>query len=262
MSSAKVQRLPGALLTLIFWFFFAGDAGAQALWAKKQGGGNVDETLDIVSDAQGNSYSTGYFSTSAEINGSSYFVEGLTDLFVSKVSAAGITLWTETFGGSQSDRGLGIAVDQSGNVLVCGFYTGSVNFGNGVSLTSNGNQDAFVLKLDSNGDPLWARTGGSSGGSDRANAVAVDNNGNVVITGQFSGAAQFGSLTLNAADGTNDAFIVKYDADGNELWAKQGTGESLDRGLAVATDNSGSIYATGQVSGDVSFDNAYPKIAR
>ncbi|MFT6175226.1 MAG: gliding motility-associated-like protein [Cryomorphaceae bacterium] len=239
---------------LIFSFNLA---YSQSFWAKKQAGGNVDETLDIVSDDAGTSYSTGYFSTSADINETTFFVQGLTDIFISKVSANGANQWTESFGGSQSDRGLGVAVDGLGNVFVCGFYTGSIDFGNGVSLTSNGGQDAFVLKLDANGNALWARTGGSSGGSDRANAVAIDGSGNVIITGQFSGTASFGALILDATDGTNDAFIVKYDSNGNEQWAKQGTGEALDRGLGITTDNTGAVYTTGQFSGNVSFDNAY-----
>lgn len=232
-------------------------AYSQTFWAKKQAGGNVDETLDIVSDAAGNTYATGYFSSSASINETTVSVQGLTDVFVSKVSSAGATQWVKSFGGNQSDRGLGVAVDASGNVFVSGFYTTSVNFGNGISLTSNGGQDAFLVKLDPNGNALWAKTGGSTGGSDRANAVAVDGAGNAVITGQFSGEASFGALALNASDGTNDAFIVKYASDGSEQWAKQGTGDALDRGLAVVTDNAGAVYTTGQFSGDVSFDNSY-----
>lgn len=244
--------LPLFILVLTFQV-----SSAQNFWAKKQAGGNVDETLDIVSDAAGNSYATGYFSSSAQINETTSSVQGLTDIHVSKVSNTGANLWVETFGGAQSDRGLGVAVDVLGNVFVCGFYTGSVNFGNGVSLSSNGGQDAFVVKLDQNGIALWAKTGGSSGGSDRANAVAVDGSGNVIITGQFSGAANFGAFALDATDGTNDVFIVKYDSNGIEQWAKQGTGEALDRGLGITTDNSGAVYATGQFSGDVTFNNAY-----
>ena len=242
---------------ILFAFLWSYQLHSQDLWAKKQAGGNVDETLDLVSDDAGNTYSIGYFSSVADINGSSIGVDGLTDIFVSKVSSNGTTQWTVSFGGTQSDRGLGVAVDQLGNVLICGFYSGSIDFGNGVSLTSTGGQDAFLAKLDVYGNALWAKTGGRSGGSDRANAVAVDDFGNIAITGQFSGLASFGSLSLDASDGTNDVFIVKYDPDGNEIWAKQGTGESLDRGLAVAIDNSGGIYATGQFSGDITFENTY-----
>jgi len=211
----------------------------------------------VVSDSEGNTYSTGYFSTSAGVNGESLLVQGLTDIFVSKVNVSGGTEWSVSFGGSQSDRGLGITVDNSGNILVCGFYTGIVNFGNDVSLTSNGGQDAFLLKLDETGLPLWAKGIGSIGNSDRANAVAVDSVGNVFLTGQFSGDAGFGTFDLNATDGSIDAFIVKYDANGNDVWVKQGTGESLERGMALATDNQGDVYVTGQFSGDITFDNLY-----
>jgi len=245
------------LILLLAAALFAQCVAAQTFWAKKQSGANTDESLAIASDAAGNSYSTGYFSTSATINETNLSVQGLTDVYVSKVSSNGTSQWSKSFGGSQSDRGLGISVDLSGNVLVCGFYTGSINFGNGVSLASNGGQDAFVVKLDANGNAIWAKTGGSTEGSDRANALAVDATGNVFVTGQFSGSASFGAFTLDATDGTNDAFIVKYDSNGNEQWAKQGSGEALDRGLGITTDNSGAAYVTGQFSGNVSFDNSY-----
>ena len=138
----------------------------------------------------------------------------MTDIFVSKVNPSGFTEWSVSFGGNQSDRGLGISVDKTGKILVCGFYTGTIDFGNGTSITSNGGQDAFVLKLDEDGQVLWAKGGGSSGNSDRANAVAADSLGNVLITGQFSGDANFDPFNLNASDGTIDAFILKYYADG------------------------------------------------
>jgi gliding motility-associated-like protein len=245
------------ILLTLFTFFICQSTFSQTFWAKRQAGGNVDETLGVASDNDGNSYSTGYFSTSANINGENLNVQGLTDVFVSKVSLGGFTEWSVSFGGNQSDRGLGIAVDKLGNVLVCGFYTGSIDFGNGISLSSNGGQDAFVLKLDENGEVLWAKGGGSNQNSDRANAVAADSLGNVLITGQFSGEAIFDSFNLNTIDGSIDAFIVKYDEDGNELWAKQGTGESLDRGMGIATDSEGAVYTTGQFSGDINFDNTY-----
>jgi gliding motility-associated-like protein len=248
---------PFFLLLFVLLVGFSAESFGQAYWVKKQAGGNIDETLDVVSDGSGNSFSVGYFSTGAEINGQNFLVEGLTDGFVSAVTQNGNELWSKSFGGPQSDRALSVAVDGSGNVLVSGFYTNTIDFGNGITLTSNGAQDAFLAKFDLAGNPLWARTGGSSGGSDRANGVAVDQSGNVFITGQFSGDADFSGISLNATDGTVDAFIVKYDPNGNALWGKKGTGDNLDRGIAITTDNSGSCYATGQFSGNFVLDNVY-----
>lgn len=245
------------ILTTLTILFLCQSLWSQTYWAKRQAGANVDETLGITSDSEGNSYSTGYFSSSADVSNEMLTVEGLTDIFVSKVSESGVTEWSVSFGGNQSDRGLGIAVDHSGKALICGFYTGFIDFGNGITLTSHGGQDAFLLKLDESGTPLWARGLGSAGNSDRANAVAVDSLGNVFITGQFSGDASFDGFDLNATDQTIDAFVVKYDIDGNAMWVKQGTAESLERGMSLATDNQGAVFVTGQFSGDLTFDILY-----
>ena len=173
---------------LSFFFLITTSLSAQTYWAKKQAGSNVDETLAITGDGAGNSYTTGYFSGSATINGQVKVVNGLTDIFISKLDLSGGNVWTVSAGGSGSDRGLGIAVDGQGNVFVSGFFTGSVNFGSGISISANGgSQDAFVAKYSASGTILWARSGGSSGNSDRGNAVAVDNSGNVYVTGSLQG---------------------------------------------------------------------------
>ncbi len=218
----------------------------------------MDESLATCSDASGNSYVTGYFSTSASINGSSESVVGLTDIFISKTDLAGNSIWVESFGSSNSDRGLDVAVDASGNVYLCGFYKGTINFGGGISLNSEGgSQDAFVVKLDQNGESLWAKSGGSSGAGDQANGVAVDGDGNVIITGQFSGEASFGDLALNSLSNSIDVFIVKYDENGNEIWARKGSGDGVDKGVSVSTDAQNNVYAIGQFDGDIEFENAY-----
>ncbi len=231
---------------------------AQSYWSKFQGGANIDETLAVTGDTDGNTYTTGYFSSTALVNGNSLSVSGLSDVFLSKVNTAGVTQWSVAMGGAQSDRGLGVAVDPSGNVLVSGFYTGTINFGGAVTLSAVGSsQDAFVAKYGSNGVVIWARSGGSSGNSDRANSVTTDANGNVFITGQFTGEASFGALTLSGTGATNDIFIVKYSPDGTELWARKGSGNALNRGLDIATDNQGAVYTTGHFSGNIAFDNMY-----
>lgn len=245
-------------ILFILLFLFGFNSVQSQYWATKQYGPNVDETLAVTGDANGNTYITGYFSSTANINGQTKSVAGLTDVFISKISPQGSTIWVTTAGGPGSDRGLSIAVDLSSNVIVSGFYTGSINFGNGITLQSvNGSQDAFVAKYNAQGEILWAKSGGSSGNSDRANGVAVDNAGNIFITGQFSGSANFGSFTLESLSGSLDVFVVKYDPDGNELWAKKGSGTEADRGLALTTDNEGSVYVTGQFSNDITFDNTH-----
>src|SRR5690606_36513318 len=155
------------LVLTLLWALYFGSISAQTYWAKKQAGSNVDETLAVTGDDLGNTYTTGYFSGMASIDGVTKVVNGLTDIFISKISSNGTTTWVVTAGGSSSDRGLAIAVDQNQNVIVSGFFSGTINFGSGINITSNGNsQDAFVAKYSSAGAILWAKSGGSSGNSD------------------------------------------------------------------------------------------------
>src|SRR5690554_6893204 len=124
------MRLILTLLSILCFGSFYG----QTNWAKIQGGSNVDETLAITGDGLGNTYATGYFSGLASIDGVNKVVNGLTDIFITKTSPTGETIWVVSAGGSSSDRGLAIAVDQNQNVYVSGFFGGTINFGNGVSI--------------------------------------------------------------------------------------------------------------------------------
>lgn len=233
-------------------------ANAQTYWASTQQGGNVDETLGVTGDADGNSYATGYFSTLATISGTPLSSTGLTDIFLTRINANGTPAWSVKAGGTLSDRGLDVACTPDGEVLICGFFTGTASFGNGVTLTANANsQDAFVAKYDADGNILWAKAGGSVGSSDRANAVTSDADGNVFITGQYTGDASFGPFTLAGTGTTNEVFVVKYSPDGNELWARSGNGTALNRGLGITTDDAGAVYACGQFSGNITFENLY-----
>ncbi len=243
---------------ILFLLSLATPGFAQPYWARTQTGANVDETLGVTGDNNGNTFATGYFSTTASISGNTLSSSGLTDIFVTRINTDGTTAWSVKAGGTQSDRGLGITTDPSGNVIVCGFFTGTASFGNGISLTANGaSQDAFVAKYNSAGVAQWARAGGSSGNSDRANDVTTDNSGNVFITGQYTGEASFGAFNLSGTAASNDVFVVKYSPDGSELWAKSGNGPSLNRGLGITTDSNGAVYACGQFSNDITFDNTY-----
>jgi len=229
---------------------------SNAQWALKQAGVQNDETRAVAGDSDGYTYTTGYFSSTAEINGEVIGGTQLSDVFVSKIGPNGDAIWVNYASGTGSNQGLDVAVDLNGNVYICGFYSTSINF-DGLSLTSSGGQDMFVAKYSPSGDILWARSGGGITNSDRANALAVDNSGNVFVTGEYSGTADYGGLNITSLNGTTDVFIVKYSSDGTEEWIKKGSGEAVDRGLAIACDNSGSVYACGQFEEDIAFDNDY-----
>ncbi|MFX1499879.1 MAG: SBBP repeat-containing protein [Promethearchaeota archaeon] len=129
-----------------------------------------------------------------------------------------------TWGGIDMDSGNDIALDTSGNIYITGH---TESFG-------EGSDDAFIAKFDSTGNSLLNITWGGSD-SDSGNAITVDTSGNIYITGH----------TESFGEGSDDAFIAKYDSTGNSLLNITWGGNDSDSGNDIALDSSGNIYITG-----------------
>ncbi|MBI3500342.1 MAG: T9SS type A sorting domain-containing protein [Bacteroidetes bacterium] len=222
----------------------------NVLWAKSAGGTNNDEGLSCSTDASGNIIATGYFGSSSITFGTTTLINdttsGVPDMFIVKYDSSGNVLWAKSAGGTSDDEGLGCSTDASGNIIVTGrFLSSSMTLGTTV-LTSTGNGDMFIVKYDSSGNVLWAKSGP---GPDQSAGVScsTDANGNIIATGYFFGSIiTFGVITLiNSNYKTDDMFIVKYDSSGNVLWAKRSGGMATEMGLSCSTDASGNIFAAG-----------------
>ena len=121
------------------------------------------------------------------------------------------------FGGPGSQLGTHVAVDAaSGDIVVSGHYQGTIDVGPG-PLVSSGARDVFVARFTARGEARWSRGVGGSN-DDHGGPVAIDAAGNTYLGGAFVGNARFGSLALTAA-GSEDAFVVSHDADGEFRWA-------------------------------------------
>lgn len=238
---------------LIFVLLSSIDCFSQN-WINSAGGNSNDESYDVEVDNSGFIYTTGYVTSSSVFGGTiNLTTNGFSDIYISKSDSNGNFLWAKVFGGTQADRGYDIAIDNSGNIYITGYFIGTANFGS-VTLTSVGNsQDIFILKLDTNGNVIWAKSEGGNEG-ETGYGVTVDNLGNVIITGQFKGNAQIGlnnfSSSIDPITGLPafDMFVSKYDSLGNNLWSIQGVAKYDDRGLALKTDQNNNIYITGQFS--------------
>src|ERR1041385_3761614 len=161
--------------------------------------------------------------------------------------------WTlaKNWGGNDEDNAYAICNDTNGNLFVAGrFISSSINF-DAFSLTNNSLNNAFVTKLDSSENVLWAKSADSNSNS-CANGIATDLAGNVYVVGEFwNQFATFGSFTLsNTNFAYCDMFIVKYDSSGNVLWAKSAGSNSFDRATSVCTDSIGNAYVTGAFQGN------------
>ncbi len=234
------------------------------------GGGAVDvEANSVTTDGSGNVYITGSLEGTADFVSSTgaptVASSGSRDVFLAKYSSTGALLWAKDLPGSGSTtvaQGGAIAVDSSGDVIITGTFTGTVNFnpnGGSTTLSAPGENDVFVAKYDPNGNLLWAdNVGGTSGAIDEGYAVAVDAAGNIAIGGSYQNSATFGSTTLTAG-GNFESFVAKLSPSGAWLWADSTAGSdttAVTQTAGVAFDASDDVVATGFFAGTVNFNPA------
>jgi hypothetical protein len=206
----------------------------------------------ITTDANGNVFLAGYFQTSVTLGATTRTSVGGNDALIIKYDTQGNIVWSATGGGTGMDNANCVAVDASGNVYVAGFFTTNATFGS-LSITNPNPSysQIFLAKYDSLGTVQWVRTGGGSS-NDYAEDLAIDAAGNVYMAGSYQSSTQFGMLTTNSA-GLQDAFLVKYDPNGNAIWLRTGSGRALDNGYGVGCDNNGGVYFTGFFSDTATF---------
>lgn len=240
------------------------NAGGNLLWARQLGGTQWDEGRGIEVDGSGNVYITGFFEGTADFDpGAGTFnltSAGNRDVFVCKLNSSGGFLWAKQFSGTDQDQGTSLAIDGSGNVVIAGSFRNTVDFDPGpaaFNLTSGGISDLFVCKLTSNGSFAWAiRVGGTY--AEWASAVKMDQAGNVYAAGWFAGAADFdpgAGTSMMDVKGSRDAFVLKLNATGNFVWARQmgGSGAAVEATSLVLEGNN-NVYITGFFSGAADFD--------
>lgn len=237
------------------------DPSGTVLWAQSGGSTGSDRGTAIVTDANGNSYVTGYFDA---WSGAGTFgtqtvstTSNTYDMYVAKYDANGVCLWiTGINGNDDDDWSNDIALDANDNIYITGYYSGTANFG-ATTLNSGGSgqsgKNIFIAKYNSSGVNLWAKDAGGNS-EDVGYGIDVDASGNVYATGMFRNTGTFGAFTL-VASGSNiqDVYIVKYNSSGVEQWASVGTGSSSNSGKSIKVDGNGDLITTGMFSGNATF---------
>ncbi len=214
-------------------------------WAKSGGGTNSDNGSSVATDASGNVFVSGfYFSPSIIFGTYTLTNSGNYDLFVVKYDPSGNVIWAKTAGGAFDDMATCIATNSLGEVYVTGNFTSSTIIFGTYTLTNTGGSDIFIVKYDALGNVMWALKEGANN-NEESNGIALDNTGNIFITGQFqSSLLTVGIYTLSNV-GIGNVLFVKYNSSGIALWALTVGGSNLDVGNALATDAAGNIFITG-----------------
>jgi hypothetical protein len=219
------------------------------------GGSGDDAAMDIAVDASGNAYVTGYTASIdfPAANAVQPANKGAHDAFVTKVNADGSALLFSTYlGGSGEDGAFGIATGPAGTVYVFGVTTsGDFPTVNAIQPTNHGGWDAFLTKINADGNALLYSTylGGSGDESDQGQTgkMAVDSAGNAYVTGRTASNDFPTFHAFQAANaGGDDAFVAKISADGSALiYASYLGGSSYDIGHSITADSEGNAYVTG-----------------
>lgn len=236
-------------------------------WVKSFGSSNCTQgSWAITTDALGNVLTTGYGIGNIDFNpgpGVNYLNLGTDgNIFILKLDSHGDFVWARSFGTTPdvTEISYSIVTDPSGNIYTTGLFGGTVDFDPGPAvhnLTSVNGLDVFLLKLNSNGDFMWAESFVSYE-SMRCYNITLDLQGNIYTTGTFTGTIDFdpdmtGTYNLDAG-ASEDVFVQKLDADGNFLWARNFGGQSYTNGVSIVTDHSGNSYTAGTFVGTADFD--------
>jgi Beta-propeller repeat len=221
----------------------------------------------VAADPVGNLYVTGTFSGTVDLDpttaGASNVVsKGGTDLFVAKYGFNGQLVWARSLGGTGNDSAADIAFDGAGNVYVAGTFAGAVDFDPtpqlATTLTAPAAGSAFVWKLDFEGDLFLAR---SVTGTSSASSLAIDPLGNIFVTGQFKGTADFDpdpqiANTLTTTNPAGSAYVWRLNSTGAFAWARAYNTTGSIETTAIAVDGAGNVYTAGRTTGTADLDPA------
>lgn len=162
--------------------------------------------------------------------------------------------WGTYYGGSADEYGYSSCTDNNDNVYVSGYTvstggTSIITAGSHQSSFGGGNDDAFLVKFNSQGVRQWGTYYGGSG-AERGNSCATDGAGNVYMAGHTSSQVQSVIATSGAyqslyGGGSQDAFLVKFNDSGVRIWGTYYGGNYFDRGYSCCTDPSGNVFMTG-----------------
>ncbi len=220
-------------------------------WAASAGGAKNDKTRAINIDREGNVFLAGEATDEVKFGDTTIKSGGGMDFFVAKLDPKGKFLWARMGGGSLIDRGYGVATDAAGNCYVTGHFQSTNAEFSGTALINRGDYDIFTAKYDRDGKLVWIRTAGGKG-YDYGHGIAVDAQGDVVVTGAVVGDSEFGDVKVPNDSGSH-IFCAKYHADGALVWVKTAAGKAGGSGHGVAVDGAGNIYIGGLSSGSGQF---------
>ena len=228
------------------------------------GPGLDDEGFAVDISDSGALYVTGYFQGTADFDPgpeeSTLTSAGFRDAFIASYSLDGQLNWAHAFGSGADDRGAGVSVTDDA-VYITGLFRDDASVhsssDSALGLTSNGQEDGYLIRFGATGIPEWA-IGYGGGSIDNGQDVDVDASGNVYLLGNYSGDVDFDpssdELLLSSVNRSSDVVLATYTPEGTLRWAIGFGSAQADGGIGVAVDDNGISHITGHFIGQVDFD--------
>jgi len=241
------------------------DSIGNAIWVKTFGGTSNDEGINVVVNASSEVIVTGTYSGTVDFDPNSAIQNATsnsnsTDIFLSKFDSAGNLIWNKTFGSSSNnDASREIAIDRSNNIIFVGFYGGTIDFDPSpaiVNLPHSSQVDAFITKLDNQGNLVWAKNISSSS-EIMIKGVKISKLNEVVVGGHFYNTVDFDPSSATAfrtSNGSKEMFVLKLDSNSNFDFVKTLGSSSADVVEKIELDSYDNIFCTGYYFGNMDFD--------
>ncbi len=240
------------------------DHDGMPIWMHQIGGNGPDQCNDLHIDHDGSFIATGYFRFTMDLDpGTGTFTVqsgAQQSAFIAKYDTDGAFLWGGSVGGDGMDTGHDVTTDLQGNHYLSGHFNGQADLDpgpNSLMVQSLGLIDAFIIKLDSAGGLLWAKTIGDVYGNDIAYHTVTDYEGNLFIAGYVTGQVDLDPGTgvhLSGTFGSTSAFLVKLDTAGEFVWGHTFGGGGTAYAYETCLDSTGNIYLCGTFYGSGDFD--------
>jgi hypothetical protein len=226
-----------------------GVLSGQLQWQRILSSGQM-VTKGIATDHAHNVITVGGYELSADFGGGAVSNPAGMDAFIAKYDSNNNFVWAQTVQGLTDSYAFGVAVDSQNNVIVTGYFKGTVDFwgtqlanADPTGLTS----DIFVVKISPAGNIVWLKRFGSTG-NDLGYSVAVDANDNIVLAAAIQSTVDFGAGLVNGSN-YGVALVKLQSTNGSTIWSRAWGGSNYNFPNAMAIDRSGDVVISGSLNG-------------
>lgn len=206
------------------------------IWTRVFGSNSTDYVQALSTSSDGSIYAAGY--SSGVLDGQIF--AGNTDAFLTKYSSAGIRIWTKEFGTSSNDQAFAVTQGTDGALYVAGLTSGNLN-----SQINSVSTNTFITKFSDSGQQLWTRLV-SNASVNSGKSIATGKDDSIYVAG-----VTYGSIDSQPYKGGSDAFLTKFNSDGQKAWTRLIGTTQDDQANGVSVGLDGSIFVTGYSTGSL-----------